>query len=102
MKHWRIDDVAWGAFDPGSVDPALVKLVKAAAMVERNGRDYALYLGSVFRDDPDFRSAADYWAEEEVQHGDALAKWATLADPDWDYAAAFDRYRAGYTIKTDA
>ena len=73
MKHWRIEDVAWDAFDPAAVDPALVPLVKAAAMVERNGRDYARYLGGVFYDDPDFRKAADYWAEEEVQHGDALA-----------------------------
>jgi hypothetical protein len=94
--------VAWDKFDPTAVDPALVPLVKAAAMVERNGKDYALYLGSVFHDDPDFRQAADYWADEEVQHGDALATWATLADPTWNFAAAFDRYRAGYTIKTDA
>jgi rubrerythrin len=102
MKHWRIDDVAWNAFDPTKVDRSLIPLVKAAAMVERNGRDYARYLGSVFHDDPDFRHAADYWAEEEVQHGDALAKWAELADPTWDFSAAFDRYRAGYRIKTDA
>ncbi len=102
MKHWRIEDVAWDQFSPGEVDPALVPLVKAAAMVERNGKDYALYLGSVFHDDPDFRAAADYWADEEVQHGDALAKWAELADPAWNFAAAFDRYRAGYAIKTDA
>jgi hypothetical protein len=71
-------------------------------MVERNGRDYALYLGNVFRDDPDFRRAADIWAEEEVQHGDALAKWACLADPGWDFPAAFQRYREGYTVKIDA
>jgi rubrerythrin len=102
MKHWRIEDVDWDAFDPARVDPALVPLVKAAAMVERNGRDYALYLGGVFHDDPDFRNAADYWADEEVQHGDALAKLAGLADPTWDFAAAFSRYRAGYSIKTDA
>jgi rubrerythrin len=102
MKHWRIEDVAWDAFDPAAVDAAHIPLVKAAAMVERNGRDYALYLGGVFRDDPDFRKAAEYWAEEEVQHGDALAKWAELADPGWSFAAAFDRYRAGYSIKTDA
>ena len=102
MKHWRIEDVAWDQFDPKAVDPALVPLVKAAAMVERNGSDYALYLGGVFHDDPDFRKAADYWAEEEVQHGDALAKWAELADPTWNFAAAFDRYRVGYVIKTDA
>jgi rubrerythrin len=102
MKHWRIEDVAWDRFDPRAVDQALVPLVKAAAMVERNGRDYAVYLGRVFRDDPDFRKAVDNWAEEEVQHGDALAKWATLADPVWDFGAAFDRYRAGYTVNTTA
>ncbi len=70
-------------------------------MVERNGTDYALYLGNVFSDDPDFRQAADNWAAEEVQHGDALAAWASMADPAWDYAAAFARYRTGYSIKTD-
>jgi rubrerythrin len=102
MKHWRIEDVAWDRFEPKAVDRAFVPLVKAAAMVERNGRDYAVYLGRVFSDDPDFRQAADYWAEEEVQHGDALAKWAALADPGWDFGAAFDRYRAGYSVKTDA
>lgn len=102
MKHWRIDDVAWDRFDPSAVDQALVPLVKAAAMVERNGRDYAHYLGNVFRDDPDFRAAANGWAEEEVQHGDALGRWAMLADPTWDYAASFDRYRAGYIVKLDA
>ena len=102
MKHWQIDQVAWDRFEPGKVDPAIIPLVKAAAMVERNGRDYAVYLGRVFRDDPDFRNAADYWAEEEVQHGDALAKWASLADPSWDYEQAFGRYRSGYKIALDA
>ncbi|HET6606248.1 MAG TPA: ferritin-like domain-containing protein [Rhodopila sp.] len=102
MKHWRIEDVAWDRFDPAAVDPDIVPLVKAAAMVERNGRDYAQYLGNVFRDDPDFRQASDYWASEEVQHGDALGKWAMLADPSWNYAAAFERYRKGYTVKVDA
>jgi rubrerythrin len=102
MKHWRIEDVAWDRFDPSAVDPAIVPLVKAAAMVERNGQDYALYLNGVFRDDPDFRQAADTWALEEVQHGDALAKWAMLADSAWNYEAAFQRYRAGYAIRTDA
>jgi rubrerythrin len=102
MKHWRIDEVAWDRFDAGKLDPALVPLVKAAAMVERNGTDYAVYLNRVFADDPDFRQAADYWAEEEVQHGDALGRWAMLADPGWDYAAAFARYRAGYKLPLEA
>ncbi|HVZ09018.1 ferritin-like domain-containing protein [Rhodopila sp.] len=102
MKHWRLEDVAWEQFDPGAVDPDLIAIVKAAAMVERNGSDYARYLNGVFSDDPDFRGAADYWAEEEVQHGEALGKWAMMADPGWDYRAAFARYKAGYKIQVDA
>ena len=102
MKHWRIDDVAWDDFNPTAFDPAIVPLVKAAAMVERNGKDYARYLGNVFRDDRDFRQAADNWGHEEVQHGDTLGRWAMLADPTWNYTAAFDRYRNGFAIKIDA
>lgn len=102
MKHWHIEQVGWDRFDPSKVDAAVVPLVKAAAMVERNGIDYAIYLNRVFADDPDFRKAADYWAEEEVQHGDALGQWAMLADPGWDYQAAFARYKAGFKLPLDA
>ncbi len=102
MKHWRLEDVAWDRFDPAQVDPSIVPLVKAAAMVERNGVDYAVYLGRVFVDDPDFRRASDNWAIEEVQHGDALGRWAMLADPGWNFEAAFQRYRDGYKLPLDA
>ena len=102
MKHWRLEDVAWDRFDPAQVDPSMVPLVKAAAMVERNGVDYAIYLGRVFVDDPDFRHASDNWAVEEVQHGDALGRWAMLADPSWDFEAAFQRYRDGYKLPLHA
>ena len=102
MKHWKLEQLGWDRFDPARVDPALLPLVKAAAMVERNGVDYARYLNQVFHDDPDFRAAADRWADEEVQHGEALGRWAALADPGWDFAAAFARYKAGYQIPLDA
>lgn len=102
MKHWRLQDVAWDRFDPARVDPEVVPLVKAAAMVERNGADYAAYLRRVFHDDPDFSAAADNWAVEEVQHGDALGRWAGLADPRWDYEGCFARYRDGYRINLQA
>lgn len=102
MKHWHIDQVAWADFDRSKLDPEIIPLVKAAAMVERNGDDYALYLQAVFHDDPDFHEAAAHWATEEVQHGDALGKWAMLADPGWDFEQAFIRYRAGYKIDVKA
>jgi hypothetical protein len=102
MKHWQMDDVSWGAFDPGKVDPDIVKLVRAAAMVERNANDYTTYLCNVFADDPDFCQAAHHWAAEEVQHGDALGRWAEMAAPGWDYPASFARYRDGYKIDLTA
>ena len=102
MTQWRIDDIDWDRFDGTQVDPAVVPLIKAAALVERNGTDYATYLKSVFADDPVFRAAADGWAVEEVRHGDTLGRWASLADPSWDYMAAFDRFRAGYQVNLTA
>lgn len=98
MKHWQIDQLPWEQFDPSKVDQDLLSSIKAASVVERNSVDYALYLNNVFRDDPDFREAVDNWALEEIQHGDALGRWAMLADPQWDYHAAFQRYRDFYQI----
>ena len=102
MKHWHIDEVGWDRFDPSKVDPEIVPLIKAAAMVERNAADYVTYLTRVFADDPDFCAAAEHWGVEETQHGDALGRWGMLADPAWDFAAAFERYRKGYQIQLDA
>ncbi len=101
MKHWHIDDLAWDRFDPEKVRPELVPLVKAAALVERNAADYAIYLGRVFPDDPEFRAAVERWSIEEVQHGDALGRWGQLADPAWDFEAAFTRFREGYSLPLD-
>jgi hypothetical protein len=102
MRKWLIEELAWSKFDREKVDPDLVPLIKAAALVERNSRDYAFYLGRVFHDDPAFREAANNWAEEEVQHGEALGRWASLADVEWDFSAAYERYRAGYQLPLDA
>ena len=79
MKHWTLDDIPWERFDRSRVDPEVVKIVKAAAMVEANGGDYARYLCNVFHDDPEFQEVANEWAMEEVQHGMALAEGAARA-----------------------
>jgi hypothetical protein len=101
MKHWHIDELGWDRFDPSKVDSEIVPLIKAAAMVERNAADYVTYLTRVFAEDPDFIAAVEHWGVEETQHGDALGRWGMLADPGWDFTAAFERYRAGYQIQLD-
>jgi rubrerythrin len=102
MKSWTLADIPWARFDPALVDPEMVKLVKAAAMVEFNGGDYATYLCNVFHDDPEFQAAAREWAEEEVRHGEALARWARLADPAFDFEARFKRFTDGYSLPLEA
>jgi len=41
MGYWTLDDISWDRFDRSKVDPELLKVVKAASLVERNARDYA-------------------------------------------------------------
>jgi rubrerythrin len=99
--HWTFDDIPWDRFAPESVDPHILAVVKAAAMVERNAADYAAYLRNVFFDDADFRAATDRWQAEEEQHGDILGHWAEMADPSFDYEAARRRFIDGYRIDID-
>ncbi len=99
---WALEDLAWNRFDPTRVDPEILRMVKAASLVESNGGDYATYLCNVFSDDTAFQHAARAWAREEVQHGQALARWAALADPTFDYDAAFRRFKLGYSLPLDA
>lgn len=101
MAHWTLDQIPWDQFDASKVDLEIVKLVKAAALVEFNGGDYATYLSNVFHDDDGFRAVAREWAEEEVQHGAALARWAAIADPAFDFEASFKRFTDGYKITLD-
>lgn len=100
--RWTLDDIPWQSFQPGKVNADLLQIVKTAAMVERNGADYGLYLGNVFSDDPEFKIAADIWSREEEQHGLALGRWAQLADPTFDFDAAFKRFTELFRIPVDA
>ncbi len=101
-RHWTLDDIPWDRFQADKVDPDVLRIVKAAALVEFNGRDYAIYLCNVIPNDPAFAEAAAAWAEEEVQHGEALGRWAQLADPDWDFDKAVRDFRAGFKVDVDA
>jgi hypothetical protein len=98
MARWTLDDIAWNSFDRARLDSDIVRIIKAAALVEYNGAAYAGHLCRVFADDPGFQESARQWGEEEIQHGQALGRWAELADPDFDFAAAVRRFRDGFRV----
>jgi rubrerythrin len=101
MGHWTLDDIPWDLFDRNKVDPEMVRIVKAASLVEYNGVAYAHHLCRIFNDDTQFQQKARSWGEEEIQHGKALARWAAMADPEFDFEAAFARFQAGYRVDFD-
>jgi len=98
---WTLDKIPWQRFDRGRVDPEIVKLVKAASLVEFNGGAYAHHLCRIFDDDREFQENARRWGTEEIQHGTALARWAKLADPEFNFEAAFNCFQAGYRVDFD-
>ena len=98
MANWGLDEICWDRVDCRRLDPQIVSIVKAASLVELNGGAYADHLCRVFADDPVFQQAVRRWGAEEIQHGRALGRWAELADPGFDVAAAFARFRNGYQI----
>lgn len=94
---WTLDDIDWSRFEPAKVDAALLAAVKAASLVEYNAPDYVSYLKRVFKGSPESTLVSiERWGEEEVQHGLALARWAELADPTFDFNRAFARFRTKY------
>ena len=101
-SKWTLDDIPWARFDRAKVPSNVLAVVKAAAMVERNGSDYGRYLANVFRDDAAFCAAAAAWALEEEQHGLALGRWAEMADPDFKLDDRFQHFTSLYRIPVDS
>lgn len=96
---WDMNEIPYDKIDHSKVTPDLIKVVKAAALVEYNAVAYSSYLERVFADDPDFQAMSRCWATEEVQHGQSLGKWAEMVDPSWKLEDAMARFRAGYQIE---
>jgi hypothetical protein len=78
MGFWTLDDIPWHRFDRAKVDPEILRIVKAASLVEENGGGYARYLCGVFHDDPVFQDVARRWGAEEIQHGQVLGRSSRL------------------------
>jgi rubrerythrin len=98
--HWTLADIPWDRFDAAKVNPEIAKIVRAAALVEYGGNHYADYLCNIFSDDEALCDIIRQWALEEVQHGQALAKWASLADPEYNLESRYATFRKNYSLDT--
>lgn len=97
-QGWKLEDVAWSAFDASAVEPTMLAAIKAAALVEYNAPDYVTYLKRIFgQASSGTLDWIERWGAEEAQHGRALGRWAEMADPSFNLEAAFARFRRGYT-----
>lgn len=94
--HWTLNDIPWEKFDRGKVNPEVLAAVKAASLVEGTAEDYVSYLSKVFEGDAAATALFEQWGAEELQHGKALARWAQLADPAFDFEGAVKAFKAGY------
>lgn len=101
-RHWTLDDIPWDEINRTAVDDDILKVIRAASLVEYNAPDYTEYLCNVFHDDPAFQEAARQWCKEEVQHGIALGEYAKRHDPGFDYAARLSEYRKRVPIPVAA
>lgn len=101
MANWTLDDIHWDKFDPARVDPALLRLAKAASVVEHNVGAYVTYMANVFGDDPDISDLLDTWHDDELRHGKALGRWAELADPSFDFSASARHFAENYSPPQD-
>ena len=99
--HWSLDDIDWSAFRADLVDKDLLAVAKTAALVEINSRDYVTYLTNVFGENAPFLTEIETWGIEEEQHGQALGRWAEMADPTFSLELARARFRATYRLPLD-
>lgn len=101
-QHWQFEDIEWSLFDPQKVDPDMLRVIKAAGIVEHNGADYGKYLKNVFAQDPLFLKEIDSWVADEVKHGQVLAAWVQCVEPDYDFDQCFANYVKRFPIDVEA
>jgi rubrerythrin len=102
VAHWTLDDIPWHTFDPLKVSLPILQSVRAASLVEANAADYVTYLCNIFPNRPDLHEVIRQWGFEEVQHGQALARWAEMAAPDFNFSRSLEHFRAGYSLPLNA
>jgi len=99
---WNLENIKWESFQKDKVDRDLLKIIRAASMVEYRSGDYVHYLKKVFHDDKEFIPLIENWGYEEKLHGIALSKWLNLADPDFNFDKSYQEFNENFVIDVNA
>lgn len=100
--QWKFEDINWSLFNPQKVNPATLRVIKAAGVIEYNGSDYGVYLSNVFKGDPVLEQEIKDWSADEIKHGKVLSKWVELADPGYNFEECFRSYVERFPIDVEA
>lgn len=73
--RWRAADIPWDALDRARVSPALLGLVREAALSELTTHSAARRFLQEFADDVDFTQWIAVWFYEESTHPQVLMQW---------------------------
>ncbi|HUL92279.1 MAG TPA: ferritin-like domain-containing protein [Burkholderiales bacterium] len=100
QTQWTLDDIDWRAIaaDRTRADPFLYYLVTAASFVESGADLYTSTLADHVRDPVAQRWLQHSWQPEELQHGQALRKYAELVWPELDWSRGFADFLAEYSL----
>ena len=75
--------------------PGARRRYRAASLVEANAQDYVEYLRKVFKGDPETMAVLERWGPRGATRR-RTRPLSRLADPTFDFAESFARFRAGY------
>lgn len=96
---WHISEIAYDQIDQGNIlhDEPLILTLAAASLVERASDTYTSQLTDYFKDYPEITHwLQTHWEPEEVQHGNALAKYITTIWPDFDWDKTYADFMKEY------
>ena len=100
---WSLDDIAYHEIPVDQIRPNrhLFYLVTSASFVEATSDLYTENLAAFFADDPEvLRWLREEWEPEELQHGAALRRYVETVWPEFDWAAAYQKYFDEYSPQT--
>ncbi len=99
ILRWHVDDIPYDRVEAGRVagDTDLFHHLAGASFVEIASDIYTGSLCQYYADDEAIATwLRQEWEPQELQHGEALRRYVTAVWPEFDWGAAYTRFRQDY------